>query len=114
VIQSWFKEHQEDLQITCKEKNLNIESVKACVAGLYDKSCKGWHGHDHYAVICAKYWDPSEMVALALMFEHYGIEFRYMPPFPPISRLRAVFRRIIECSVADLDKTCSLHIDISK
>jgi len=55
------------------EKNLNVESVKACVAGLYDKSCKGWHGHDYYTAICEKYWNPNEVVALTLIFRHYKL-----------------------------------------
>ena len=80
VLQSWFEEnsHKRDLPKLCESMKLNIESVKSCVAGLYDKSCKGWHGYDHYVVIYEKYWNRKEVVALMFMFNYFHISYRYI------------------------------------
>ncbi|CAG8676813.1 6296_t:CDS:2, partial [Paraglomus brasilianum] len=60
VFLSLFEECPEELQKTCEKNKLNVESVKACVAGLYDKSCKRRHVGEYYVAIWAKYWNPNE------------------------------------------------------
>ena len=78
VFLSLFEEYSEDLQKTCEKNKLNVKSVKACVAGLYDKSCKRRHVGEYYVAIWAKYWNPNEVVALSLIFKYGSIRYRYI------------------------------------
>ncbi|CAG8635253.1 6792_t:CDS:2, partial [Paraglomus occultum] len=77
VLQWWFEKNSELLQKTCEANELNVESVKACVAGLYDASCKRRHGREYRIVIFAEYWNPNEVFALALLLKHHDLQFTY-------------------------------------
>jgi len=77
VLQWFFEKHQEHVRKTCEMNNLDLNYVKARVANLYNISCKRLHGYKSAVVICAKYWEKPEVIALALMFWHYDICFVY-------------------------------------
>jgi len=77
VLQRFFEKYQEDVRETCEINRLDVDSVKARVANLYNISCKRLHGYKSVVVICAKYWEKPEVIALALMFRRYNICFVY-------------------------------------
>ena len=77
VLQRFFEKYQEDVRETCEINRLDVDSVKARVANLYNISCKRLHGYKSAVVICAKYWEKPEVIALALMFWYYDICFIY-------------------------------------
>jgi len=52
--------------------------VKKCFDNnLYDVSLKDAHSHRDEIVVCAKYWDVNEMIALGAIFTYFHVKFIY-------------------------------------
>ena len=51
--------------------------MKKCFDNLYDASLKDANSHRDGIVVCAKYWDVNETIALGTIFAYFHVKFIY-------------------------------------
>jgi hypothetical protein len=65
------------LKAICQKNNLRYEDVQTCIDGLYHQTANIVHEHNHDNVIDDRDWMGNEVLALVVIFRHFGVPFRY-------------------------------------
>ena len=59
----------------CAINQLRQDDVEKCLGGLYHEASKKVHGHDGQVAIDHRDWATNEVLALAVLFKHFKINF---------------------------------------